>query len=509
VAARLLATDPVLMVRADMSAGIGSGHMMRCMALAQAWQSDGGRAVFLSHDTPKPMVEELREQKFPVQSQPHTPGSHDDALTTADQAAAHGACWTVVDSYACDVDYLQRVEESGTRLLIFDDEGRVNHAPASLVLRPWLMTSTPEDNCLDGPRYALLREEFGACAQAVREIPAQVRKFLLTLGGGDPDNWTGKLLEVLAAPNSPLRADGELVVVIGACNPHAESLAAQLTRLPCPARIERATREMARLLAWADIGVSASGSVCWEMCAVGLPALVLPLNDNQLPIARGLAAAGAAMNLGLAGDFDAGSLIEPLRSLAGNQKARQSMSAAGRRLVDGRGAMRVVTELKSKLFHLRSARSGDEKLIWEWANDPAVRQASFRSEPIPWADHRRWFAAKIASPTTRMFLAELENEPVAQVRFELADDEAIISVSVSAKLRGRRYASAILRRASREIFRSAPVERVVAFIKSSNTASQRAFERAGFIHAEDTVEEGEPAAKYILHRTDCPIHERD
>ena len=95
LASHLLTTEPVLMVRADMSAGIGSGHMMRCMALAQAWQSDGGRAVFLSHDTPKPMVEELREQKFPVQSQPHIPGSHDDALTTAEQAAAHGACWTV------------------------------------------------------------------------------------------------------------------------------------------------------------------------------------------------------------------------------------------------------------------------------------------------------------------------------------------------------------------------------------------------------------------------------
>ncbi|HEY3902196.1 MAG TPA: UDP-2,4-diacetamido-2,4,6-trideoxy-beta-L-altropyranose hydrolase [Chthoniobacter sp.] len=509
MASRLLTTEPVLMVRADMSAGIGSGHMMRCLALAQAWQADGGRAVFLSHDAPKSMVEELREQQFPVQSQPHTPGSHADALTTADQAVAHGVCWTVVDSYACDAGYLQQVEESGTRLLIFDDEGRGNHAAASLVLRPWLMGATPEDNCLDGPRYALLRQEFCACGEAAREIPAQARKFLLTLGGGDPENWTGKLLEVLAAPNSPLPADGELIVVIGACNPHAESLAGQLARLPCRARIERATREMARLLAWADIGVSASGSVCWEMCAVGLPALVLPLNDNQLPIARGLAAAGAAINLGLAGRFDAGSFIETLRSVAGNEDARRAMSAAGRRLVDGCGAMRVVTELKSKLFHLRSVRKEDEKLIWEWANDPVVRQASFRSDPISWEDHRRWFATKVSSSTTHIYIAELEDEPVAQVRFELDDSEAVISVSVSTKLRGRRYGSAILRRASREIFRSTPVERVVAFIKSGNAASQRAFSRAGFVHAEDTLEAGEAAAKYILHRVDCPLHERD
>jgi UDP-2,4-diacetamido-2,4,6-trideoxy-beta-L-altropyranose hydrolase len=497
------------MVRADMSAEIGSGHVMRCMALAQAWQSDGGRAVFLSHDLPKAMVDELREQKFSVEPQPHIPGSHDDARTTADQTMAQGACWTVVDSYACDAGYLQHVAERGTRLLTFDDEDRGNNAAASLVLRPWLMATAQTDNCLDGPRYALLRKGFVSCGETAREIPPQARRFLLTLGGGDPDNWTGKLLSVLGGANSPLPTDGELVVVIGACNPHAESLAEQLTRLPCRARIERATKEMARLLAWADIAVSASGSVCWEMCAVGLPALVLPLNDNQLPIARGLVAAGAATNLGLTRNFEPASLIEPLRSLAGDQNARQAMSVAGRRLVDGQGATRVVTELKSKLFHLRAVRNDDEKLIWEWANDPVVREASFRSDSISWENHRRWFAAKLSSPTTRMFVAELEGEAVAQVRFELDSDDAVISVSVSSRLRGRHYGSAILKRACREIFRTTEVKRVVALIKCSNTASQRAFARTGFVRVEDTVEAGQFAAKYILHRAESPIHERD
>jgi spore coat polysaccharide biosynthesis predicted glycosyltransferase SpsG/RimJ/RimL family protein N-acetyltransferase len=455
------------------------------------------------------MVEELREQEFPVQPQPHISGSHDDALMTADQVVAHGACWIVVDSYACDAEYLQQVAESGTRLLIFDDEGRGNHGAASLVLRPWLMTSTPAAKCLDGPRYALLRKEFAAAVEAAREIPAQARKYLLTLGGGDPDNWTGKLLEALGGADSPLPADGELVVVIGACNPHGESLAEQLRRLPCRARLERATREMARLLAWADIGISASGSVCWEMCALGLPALVLPLNDNQLPIARGLAAAGAALNLGPARDFAAGSLLEALRSLAGNQDVRRAMSASGRRLVDARGAMRVVTELKSELIDLRPVRNDDEKLIWEWANDPVVREASFRSDPISWENHRRWFATKITSPSTRIFMAELEDEPVAQVRFEIDGDSAVISVAVNARLRGRRYSSAILRRACREIFRTTEVNRVIALIKPGNGASQRAFARAGFVRTDDTLEAGQPAAKYFLGRTESPVHERD
>ena len=500
---------PVLLVRADASAQIGAGHLMRCRALAQAWQEDGGDAVVLSHRLSEEMARQLREEGITAEEQPHPPGSENDGSTTAERARALGAQWTVADSYEFGSRFFGQLQKSGTRVVTFDDEGKGDTAGTSLVLCPWRIGAEPQLDHLNGPSYALLRREFAAQLETPREIPVQARRFLITLGGGDPENWTGRLLEALTGPNSPLPSEAELVIVVGAANPHTEALAGQLKALPFHARIERATREMARLLAWADLGVSASGSTCWEICALGLPSLVLPLNSNQLPIATGLASEGAAANLGLAAHFDAPAFSSAVRTLANDQHARSAMSLAGRRLVDGRGAARVVTQLKSKLIHLRPAAADDIKLIWEWANDPLVREASFRSAPIPWEDHQRWFTAQLASPSTRFFVAELEGQPVAQVRFSIEDTSAIISASLSAELRGRRLASAILVRAVREIFRSTVVKRIEALIKPGNTASLRAFTRAGFVRGEDTVAAGQIALQCILERRDCPIHERD
>jgi UDP-2,4-diacetamido-2,4,6-trideoxy-beta-L-altropyranose hydrolase len=500
---------PLLLVRADASAQIGVGHVMRCSALAQAWQDDGGDVVFLSHELPSDAAEPWRTGGIALREQPHMPGSENDAHATAAEARACGACWTVADSYAFGPRFFQQVRQSGTHVLAFDDEGKVDCAAASLVLRPWRMAAEPEANHLDGPAYALLRQEFAAALELPREIPVQARKFLLTLGGGDPENWTGRLLQILAGAQSPLPADGELVVVIGAANPHAGMLAERLRELPRAVRLERATREMARLLAWADVALSASGSTCWEICALGLPALVLPLNSNQLPIATGLAAASAARNLGLAADFDPVVFSSAVRSLAADQHARSAMSTAGRQLVDGRGAARVVTQLKSKLIRFRRAGADDARLIWEWANDPAVRAASFHSAPIPWEDHQRWFAAQLCAPATHFFIAELEGQPVAQVRFVIEGEEAIISVSLSAALRGRRYSSAVLVRAAREIFRTTEIEHIVALIKPGNAASLRAFLRAGYHREDETTEAGQSALRCVLSRANSPIHERD
>ncbi|HSI10800.1 MAG TPA: UDP-2,4-diacetamido-2,4,6-trideoxy-beta-L-altropyranose hydrolase [Chthoniobacter sp.] len=500
---------PTLLVRADASAQIGVGHVMRCRALAQAWQDDGGEAVFLSHGLPANVAEELRGEGISTEEQPYLPGSENDERATAERARALDACWTVADSYEFGPRFFQQLRESGTQVLAFDDEDQGAAVHASLVLRPWRIAAEPQSAHLDGPAYALLRREFRDLIEAPREIPVQAGRFLITLGGGDPENWTGRLLDALAGSNSPLPPDAELVVVVGAANPHAEALADRLRSLPVRARLERATREMARLLAWADLGLSASGSTCWEICALGLPALILPLNSNQLPIATGLASSGAACNLGLAAEFDPMVFSSAVSSLAADQRARSAMSTAGRQLVDGRGAARVVTQLKSKLIHLRPAGADDARLIWEWANDPAVRAASFRSAPIPWEDHERWFAAQLSASTTHFFIAELEGKPVGQIRFVVEGNEAIISASMSAALRGRRYGSALLVRAAREIFRISNIERIVALIKPGNTASLRSFQRAGFHREDDTVEEGQSAHRCLLRRTESPIHERD
>lgn len=145
---------------------------------------------------------------------------------------------------------------------------------------------------------------------------------------------------------------------------------------------------------------------------------------------------------------------------------------------------------------LRPADAADERLLWEWANDPVVRAASFSSDPIPWEDHRRWFARKLASDGTRIFIAVNEDgTPVGQVRFDQRDDgDADVGVSLAPGERGKGYGTALIAAGVSEA--NAPA--VHAFIKTTNNASRKAFLKAGFTEKGTEVMHGQEAYHLVF-----------
>ena len=143
---------------------------------------------------------------------------------------------------------------------------------------------------------------------------------------------------------------------------------------------------------------------------------------------------------------------------------------------------------------LRPATAGDADLLLAWANDPETRAASFRPEPIPRDDHVRWLAARLASPRSRVLIGEVDG-PVGQVRFELAADGAAeIGVVVAPERRGEGLASELLHAAvdAARTDSAFPVTRFIARIRVENTASIRAFGRAGFRLESEGTCDGSP-----------------
>jgi UDP-2,4-diacetamido-2,4,6-trideoxy-beta-L-altropyranose hydrolase len=132
---------------------------------------------------------------------------------------------------------------------------------------------------------------------------------------------------------------------------------------------------------------------------------------------------------------------------------------------------------------LREAESGDARLLWAWANDPAVRTSSLSPDTIPWDDHLRWYQARLASDATVIFIAERceDGTPLGQVRFELEDkDTAGIDISVDAAWRNCSFGSCILEGALAKLRASGFCKKVIARVKEHNPASRRLFERADF-----------------------------
>ena len=266
-----------LLVRCDASVAIGTGHAMRCLALAQAWQDAGGGVVFaMAHATPA-VEDRLRREDIEVARLKADPGSGDDTQETIALAREKRVSWVVVDGYSFGADYQTALNDAGLKVLFIDDNGHAGHYSADLVLNQNAHANEElygsrdvSTKLLLGPRFALLRREFAAWRGWKREIPAVARKVLVTMGGSDPDNVTQRVVETILS-----EGDFETMIVAGGSNPHLARLREFVKDRGHAVRLVENASNMPELIASADVAVAGAGTTCWEMCFLGLPALLM------------------------------------------------------------------------------------------------------------------------------------------------------------------------------------------------------------------------------------------
>ncbi len=500
-----LVGNNVLLVRVDSGINLGSGHVMRCLALAQAWQDGVGDVVFvLATESPNAEAK-LTAEGFEALHINAKPGSAEDARLTTKLAHKYGASWVVVDGYHFGGDYQKIIKEAGLNLLFIDDYGHADYYPADIVLNQNIHAD--EDlyrnrasytKLLLGTRYVLLRREFLRWQGYRREIPEIARKMLVTMGGSDPQNVTLKVLQAL----KNIDIDGfEAVCVVGGSNPHYDALKDFVETANLPVRIERDVKDMSQLMAWADVAITAGGTTCWELAFMGVPFVIVVLAENQQPVADSLDNIGCALNLEWPCNLPSFRVSESLMRLMRGQRWRAEMSQCGQGMVDGKGVFRVLSSAGFKALNLRPAYKEDCRLLWEWANDAVVRNYSFNSDPIPWEEHVKWFNERLNDPNCLIFIAEdADGTPVGQIRFEVTGERAEVSVSVDKSKRNLGYGTLLIEQGVKEVFRSMIIKSVHAFIKPDNIGSIRSFERSGFRYVGLYSIKGYNAEHYVLVR---------
>ncbi|MDR2695267.1 MAG: UDP-2,4-diacetamido-2,4,6-trideoxy-beta-L-altropyranose hydrolase [Deltaproteobacteria bacterium] len=325
-----------LSIRADASPGTGTGHVMRCLALALA---------ALRHKTPACMIvragvpwvaKHLKQEDVPHILLPDAVPACEAPQELLRQLHAAGAesCWVVLDGYHFGLDCQQAVRDAGYKLLVIDDYAHLPEYSCDILLNQNigaedLVYKGDIGQKLLGPEYALLRPEFLAARSRAqkRSFTEEAQNILLTLGGGDFSEHLARIAPVFSISQLAGRT---VRVIAGAMPP--ERIHALLQ--DCPAKLEILSRvdDMPALLLDTDICVTAGGSTCWELCCLGVPLLTVEVAENQQAIVHGLQANGIAP--ALAPD----AFIALLRDSA----ARKKRSDAGSALVGGLGAGRVI-----------------------------------------------------------------------------------------------------------------------------------------------------------------------
>ncbi len=337
-----------LVLRADASAQIGTGHVMRCTALAHSWKERGGDVTFVTTCRNECLLRRLHDAAddvVPV-AQPYPDSGDQEAILRV--LESHPKAYVVLDGYHFDPGYQDRVRQTGHRLLVIDDVAHLERYNADFLLNQNIHAERLSYHCnsdaelLLGTRYALVRPEFLVWRDWRRGTVEVARRVLVTLGGSDPNNVTLKVVRALKQLDV---RDIEVKTLVGPANLHLDSLSQAIKTSARTFQLLTYVNNMPELMARADLAVSAGGSTCWELAFMGLPNIILVLADNQRGIGEGLAAAGVAVNLGWHEKVSDDRIAETLRELMQDRARRETMSAHGRQLVDGFGAARVAAAM--------------------------------------------------------------------------------------------------------------------------------------------------------------------
>ncbi len=461
-------------------------------------RENGHASVFVTASITPSLEGRLTEGKASVFRLTAQPYGVEDAHETATQAKRLGAEWVIVDGYNFGGMYQEALKREGLRILFVDDYGHADHYAADTVLNQnvsakadlYARRDDATELLLD-TRYVLLQRQFRNPPRGERPVPDIASRLLVTMGGSDGMNGTEKVIRALQGLEGI-----DPTVVIGGANPHQEAVES-LCRDVGFSCIINATN-MRELMEQADMAISASGTTSYELAYIGVPALTLILANNQVALAEGMAAAGCSINLGWHPQLTQKTIRSAVQELARNRNHREKMATAGRSLVDGDGASRVLMHLTGNSLRLRKARHGDARLLWEWANDAETRSASLSSASIPWEQHQEWIAMRLQDPQTMLLLAfDREDEPMGYIRFE-TKEETVLSIAVAPGQRGKGHGSDILRSGLQSFFREHPSETMHAYVKEGNDASATLFRKAGFTELPKEEKDGHPVRHFTL-----------
>lgn len=342
-----------VVIRTDSSRYIGSGHIMRCLTLAEYLRRTGAEVSFVCRDLPGNVAYLVEQRGFSVRWLNLTDNADREAdayATAAIVGQGRFPEWLIVDHYGLDAHWERILRPFAQRAMVIDDLANREHVCDILLdANFYFQLETryeklvpPGTRLLLGPKFALLRPEF-LQVERQGQYDGNIKRILTFFGGSDPTNETQKLIDALQyLPERSFALD----VVVGAGNPRRYDIARQCACLD-DVRFFCQVNIMAELMAQADLAIGAGGTALWERCYLGLPSIVIAVADNQVETAQALAAVGAIHYIGFHSAVNAKDIAATISEFLAASDALLTLSRKAQEVVPGSGTQEVVKVMRS------------------------------------------------------------------------------------------------------------------------------------------------------------------
>jgi len=488
--------------RVDAGTEIGTGHVMRCLTLADGLREQGAEVHFVcrSHEGHLGTFIEARgyavhllarcpELLAAIGNEPY--GSWLGATVKRDAEDTEGVLaklrpdWLVIDHYGIDARWQTMVRGSTGKIFVIDDLANRSHDCDVLMDQNVLRNGVSRyaglvpSGCklLLGPRYSLLRPEFIQARNIGLSERSEIKRVSIFFGGSDQHDLTSSVLDVLEKVDD---LDLQIDVIVGATNRRAADIETRCKR-NARTRFFMQVDNMAKLMSRADLAFGAAGGASWERCCLGLPAILINFAENQIELASELTRKRVSLNLGINTAVKIGAIEKMLRKLIARPSLVRRLSKRAARLVDGRGADRVSLIFNFRVVDLRPASEDDAEKVWAWRNAPTTREFFFDATAVSLEDHRAWWRKSIGAGDRILLLGRIGTLDLGVLRFDVCGAKAIISIYIDPELTGLGLGTALMNKGLDWIrWNRSDIWTLEAQVKTDNYASRRMFISTGF-----------------------------
>lgn len=485
--------------RVDASNEIGTGHLMRCVTLANEMATKGARSSFLCRSLPEALKESLlknnhiivmmigHEENSDLGDLDHSHWlgvSQDfDSRETVKYLELHSFDLLIVDHYGIDCEWEKKVKPLVKELFVIDDLADRQHE-CDILLDQNFYSDMGEryqnlvpSRCkaLLGPKYSLLREEFSQIKKD--KDRTVVDRILIFFGGVDLENHTllamKSVQSIIANYGYALNVD----VVIGQMHPNRIDIISHCEKFGFNCHIQ--TNAISSIMADADLAIGAGGSATWERCSLGLTSIAWSIAENQNQLINDAAKAGIIYSIDekkLTIDY----LATHLLAVIDNTALRELIARNGKKVVDTYGLSRVCSFLNNTCS-VRKAEYKDCRDIFNWRNDATVRLMSGNTELISWPDHQAWYSSSINDEKKILLIVSEKDEPAGVVRFDLDGLMVEVSIYLVPAAQGKGLGLSVLIAAEHWLKNQREdIEFIEARVMSGNEASHDLFNKSGY-----------------------------
>jgi UDP-2,4-diacetamido-2,4,6-trideoxy-beta-L-altropyranose hydrolase len=354
--------------RVDSSSQIGTGHVIRCLTLADALSAEGSICLFICRAHTGNLIDLIAERGYEVRILPfkndaaehsyssdlgHSSWLGTDWLTDATQTIkflqSEQIDWIIVDHYALDWRWEIELRKYAEGIMVIDDLTDRRHTCDLLLNQNYGSSESKYQGLvphiceqLHGPSFALLNPVYAKNRMILAQRTGNVNRVLIYFGGGaDSKDLTGMTLKAFESENlSRIHID----IVVGSAYCHNDSLSKIAERR---GRVNIHTRlpHLADLMSQADFAVGAGGATTWERCCLGLPSLVISVADNQLHTCEILHQNEVIIYSGPSEETSVNQINNQISAVINQPQLLQQLSRNSMSIVDGLGGKRVVEVL--------------------------------------------------------------------------------------------------------------------------------------------------------------------